>query len=192
MARWKSARPRKPQGFFRLNGKPWGRNNVLADYAYIQSRLLRGDINYRLSMAYLEFQNVASPGDPADEVVFDFADGVEYFTALSGSSDRDYIRATLTVSEPTIADGMSALFPKGNKINAYAVSNGIVGVNGKPFSESDNSVICAVAVVATPDKDDPTQDLIYSRWSAGASQQWAKVDDQKITMEWELVFPEQV
>lgn len=190
MARWKD-RLRKPQGFFRINGKTWHANNILADYAYIQARLLRGDTNYKLAVAYLEFQNVDSPGDPADEVAFDFSDGVEYYTGLSGSADRDYIRAPLTVSEPTIEDGMSAIFPKGNQILTYAASNGIVGVHGKPFTEDDNSVICGVAIVATPDKNDPTQDLIYARWSAAEEDQWAKVDGQKITIEWSLPFPAQ-
>lgn len=180
---------RKPQGFVRLNGLPWSKNAVLADYAYITGRLLRGDVNYRLSLAYLEFQNVSSPGDPADEVTFGFSDSVEYYTALSGSSDRDYIRAPLTVSEPSIETGMEETFPKGNKINAYAVTSGIVGVNGKPFSESANSVICSIAIVATPDRDDPTKDLIYARWNADDSKQWAKVDGQQITLEWELPFP---
>lgn len=192
MARWKpNQHPRKPQGFFRVNGKLWHKNNVMADYACITARLLRGDINYRLSMAYIEFQNVASPGDPADEIVFDFSDGVEYFTGLEDSPNRDYIRAPLTVSEPSIEDGMEDVFPNGNKILAYATSNGIVGVHGKPFTEAANSVVCAVAIVATPNKDDPTQDLIYARWSAAEAAQWPKVDDKKITIEWELPLPAQ-
>jgi hypothetical protein len=186
MARHIQAAIRKPQGYFRLNGKPWSANNVLADYAYILGFLLRGDRNFRLSTAYIEFQNVASPGDPADEIVFDFADGVEYYTGIGGS--RDYLRAPLTLSEPYIQSGQELLFPKGNAIKGYATTNGIMGVNGLPFSETDNSVVCSVAIVATPDKDDPTQDLIFARWSATGAEQWAKVDGQQITAEWELPF----
>lgn len=187
MARWRNQH-RKPQGFFRFGGKKWTKNSLQADYAFVLGMLLGGHKEYALTTAYLEFQNVASPGDPADIITFDFTEGVEYYIGLSASADRDYLKVPLVLGRPTVDAANAAIFPKGNDIRGFAVSNGIVGVHGKPFSENDNSVLCAAAVVATPDINDPTQDLIFARWSAAEEDQWPAVDGKQTTVNWKLPF----
>lgn len=166
---------------------PWKNNLLMADYAFILGMLLRGDRGYRLATAYIEFQNVASPGDPADAVVYDRTESAEYYASLASSPDRDYLRVPFVLGEPQLDDEEN--FPRGNLLLGFAVSDGATGVHGKTFSEGANSVVAGAAVVATPDRDDPTQDLIFSRWYLDEPDQWPKTGTQQTTIEWRLPLP---
>ena len=110
------------------------------EYATITSNLLAGTgLNYRIGGMYLEFENVASPGDTVTVPTFDRTRNVSYYNNLSGSSDRDYLRVDL--SSATISSTDTTNFPQGNSVLFSARSAGLTGVHGKTFSDTANSVI---------------------------------------------------
>lgn len=176
------------RGMFRLKpDRIWSPNTIMADYAVILGNLLRGDRRYRAALAYIEFENVDNPGDPASAISYGFTEDVSYYTGLSSSLNRDYLRVPFILGEPELDD--TEAFPKGNLVRGYGRSNGSTGVHGKPFSSGANSVVCGVAIVASPAPEDATQDLILSRWyAASEDEQWAKETGQEVTAEWQLVF----
>jgi len=164
----------------------WNNNLVTYEFAAISANLLAGTgLNYRIGGMYLEFENVASPGDTVTVPTFDRTRGVSYYNNLAGSADRDYLRVDLSAA--TISSTDSTDFPKGNSVLFSARSAGLTGVHGKTFSDSANSVIYGAALVSFVDGNDATQDLIYSAAYLSAANQQAKLATSQIGVEWELI-----
>ena len=164
----------------------WANNLVVYEYATITSNLLAGTgLNYRIGGMYLEFENVASPGDTVTVPTFDRTRNVSYYNNLSGSADRDYLRVDL--SSATISSTDTTNFPQGNSVLFSARSAGLTGVHGKTFSDTANSVIYGAALVSFVDGNDATQDLIYSVSYLTASQQQPKLSTSQVGVEWELI-----
>lgn len=142
-----------------------------------------GDTRYRLSHAYIEFANVDDPDEPVAATDFARDDGQTYYQELSESVDRDYLRVPLlTTPRITVADGYSGLFPAGlgNVLTFYTQTSGTVGQHGKPFSHLSNSKVIGVAIVATPDANDPSQDLIFYRGYLDPEQQVVKTQSGNV------------
>jgi hypothetical protein len=165
----------------------WSPNLVVYEWATIVGNLLNGTgLNYRIGGMYLEFENVATPGDTVTAPAFDRTRDVSYYTGLSGSSDRDYLRVGLTATQLTSSD--SSLFPGGNKCTFFSRSSGTTGVHGKTFSDSVNSVIFGASLVAYVNSTDATQDLILSSMYFDAADQQAKLSTSQVGLEWELTL----
>lgn len=164
----------------------WRKNLVMYDWAAIVARLLTGDVNYKLGAMYIEFENVASPGDPVAVPTYGRDDGKSYYDGLAGDPARDYLRVPIFATGRTSSD--ETLFPLGNVLNLYARTAGVVGVNGLPFTGAANSTVFGAALVATPDFADQTQDLIFSRFYCEEEEQQGKSDNGQIASEWELVL----
>lgn len=187
--------PPVPKGrarFYRINDRnkrsrvgPWKPNQVLYEWATIVAQsLLNGGIQYRIGGMYIEFANVASPGDVVPVPSFTRADGSDYYNALAGSPDIDYLRVPLTAGVLNTTD--MTLFPKGNLPTFIARTQGAVGVHGKPFSDVHNSTVFGAALVAFPDFSDQTQDLIFSRFYVATNQQLIKTPTSQIGIDWEI------
>jgi hypothetical protein len=122
---------------------------------------------YGIATVYLEYANVAAPGDTVTPPSFSRNDGVAYYASLAGDPTKDYLR--LPALPPAIdvdpADLGTAVFAPGtgNRLTVLAQSAGSAGVNGKPFSIGANSTIIGAAVVASPAPADPTQDILFAR-----------------------------
>jgi len=166
-------------------------NLVMLDAACIMSRLLSGDPAFKIGAMYIEFENVANPGDTAVIPSFTHDESVEYYLGLSGQFD--YFRVRL-VSTPalTVVPGSQDFFTgtgdKFNRVSFFAQTGELIGVNGLPFSASHNSKVKGIALVATPKWEDQTRDLIYGRSYFSAGNQIAKRDSHHIAIHWNQDF----
>ena len=80
------------------------------------------------------------------------------------------------------------LYPKNNVVNFFAQTAGTSGVHGKPFSDTNNSKVFGMALVAAVDELDPTKDIIISRFYLPTTQQQLKAPNTQIGVEWRLQF----
>lgn len=164
-------------------------NDFLYEWATIVGNLLlRRGLNYGIGGMYLEFENVGSPGDPVSAPGFtrDADQARPYYDNLALSADRDYLRVPLVSGALGSSDGTK--FPKGNRVSFFAQSGGEEGVHGKPFSAAANSVVFGGALVAFVAEDDPTQDLVLSRFYAAVDRQQAKTDSAQVGLEWQVTL----
>lgn len=135
---------------------------IQEDAGLILAKLLSGDTRYQLSAIYVEFENVADPGDPVTppEAV-PASEGVDYYESLSETVNRDFVR--VPISFPALIDTDETLYDKPNRYSIVVDVPAGVGVHGRTFNSAANSKVFGLAIVATPDWDDRTQDLIFSR-----------------------------
>lgn len=167
----------------------WHHNDILYEWGALVGRLLlRQGLNYGIGGMYIEFANVASPGDPVTppDVSRDAGQGVDYYNDLSTSPDFDYLRVPLIAG--TIDSSDQTRFPKGNQLTFFAQTSGVEGVHGKPFSDVNNSVAFGGALVAFVDDSDFTQDLVLSRFYFSVDEQMAKLATGQIGYEWKLLL----
>jgi hypothetical protein len=161
------------------------KNLVLYQWAEITSKLLTlGDSRYRIGGMYLEFQNVASPGDPVSPPIFDRTRTVQYYDDLAGNANTDYLRVPLIGSQ-TLSTGSGLT---NNEIVFFARSSGVVGVHGKPFSYAANSVVFGASLVAFVDATDATQDLLFSSFYFDVADQQQKLATSQVGIEWDLTL----
>lgn len=126
--------------------------------ADVLARILAGDETYAPGAMFFEFENTAGapsvPTPARDE-------GIEYYLdTLALSATKDYVRAPL-VNTPAISASGSDY--SGNQVTFFAITAGAVGVHGKTFDFSANSKVYGVALAATPEPTQYTQDLLFSR-----------------------------
>lgn len=165
---------------------PWKSNLTLYDWASAQVMMLQRRSEYGIAGFYFEFQNVASPGDPADIPGYGRTGGISYYNDLSSSPDKDYLRVKSGIA--TIYNEDATRYSLGNVVRFFGVSEGETGVHGKEFSEDANSVIMGVAVVVMPDDGDPTQDIVYGRYYPTEEEQQPKQANRQIGVQYDLAF----
>lgn len=172
----------------RVPATPRRRNLIMYSWGTIVGNLLlAADRGYRVAGMYLEFENVASPGDPAAPPSYGRGDGIEYYGDLGLSADRDYVRVALISG--TLESSDEASFPEGNRPVFFAQSQGAVaGVHAKEFSESANSLVFGAALVAMRDEADSSQDLILSRFYFAEAEQQPKLSTSEVGVEWEITL----
>lgn len=166
---------------------PWVPNLALKQWATIVGTLLlEGRINYRIGAMYIEFANVASPGDTVAAPTFDRtpASAISYYNGLSTSSNKDYLRVPITAGILDTTDVANC--PTGDTPSWFAMTQGVEGVHGKPFSNVNNSTVYGAALVATVDEADPTQDLVFSRFYLPTNQQLLKLATSQIGLQWQV------
>lgn len=168
---------------------PFRSNTVLYEWGAIVGKLLlKQGLQYGIGGMYIEFENVADPDDPvaAPTVERDPEMGVEYYDGLALSSDRDYLRVPLIAGTLNSSDDDD--FPKGNEPTFFAQTSGLTGVHGKTFSDSSNSKVFGAALVAFPNEDDPTQDLVFARFYFDVEDQQVKLATSQIGIEWPITL----
>ena len=185
-----------PVGFVRLYSvepnkvmpiTSWQPNTVLYEWAAIAAQLLTtGEKQYRISGMYIEYENVASPGDTVTMPSYgrEPAAGIDYYNGLAGSPVRDYLRVPLVSAQVLSTDEVD--YPKGNQPAFFAQTSGVVGVHGLPFSEANNSKVFGAALVAIVDEADATRDLVFSRFYLSTSLQQLKLASSQIGLEWKI------
>jgi hypothetical protein len=150
-----------------------------------------GRPDYHVSAMYIEYENVATPEDPiTEDSEFGRSLGIEHYNAMVGN--RDYLRVALTL-EPTldISTGYAEYFTpgeNGNQLTFFAQSSGTVGVNALSFSHTVNSKVYAVALVATPDFNDRTKDVVFARTVFDVEDQITKEASSQIGITWDIAF----
>jgi hypothetical protein len=141
---------------------------------FLEARCLGfGDPAYRISAAYLEYQNLSDPSTVIATPTPAFNDTIAYYAGL-GTAGADFLRVPLQVS-PTIGiiPGNEAFFSagQGNELAFLIQSTGTTGIFGTPFSAGSNSKVYGVALVATPVPNDQTQDILFARaYYSGSAQ----------------------
>lgn len=168
-------------------------NQIQYSWGYIAAQTIgSGKLSYKIAGLYIEYENVASPGDSVTVPSFGRDEGLEYYDDLQSSGSRDYLRVPLLQNPLVgIATGYEDYFTPGvdgNKITIFAQTQGIEGVHGKTFSDSVNSKVFGAAAVATPVFADPTQDVIFARSYYPVSEQTLKEPSSQLGISWEFSF----
>ena len=160
-------------------------NLVLFQWAKITTKLLTSGLaNYRIGGMYLEFENVASPGATVTPPALDRTRDVTYYNSLASSSTKDYLRVPMTATQ-ILSAGENLT---DNLIVFFARSSGVVGVHGKAFSDAYNSTIYGISLVAFPDINDTTKDLLFSSHYFETTEQKQKEANSQIGIEWQLTL----
>lgn len=182
----------------RVDGEIWTpvagpiQNTVLYDWGFIAAKALgHGEAIYRINAMYIEFSNVAAPGNAVNVPTFSRDEGVSYYNSLSGSND--YLRVPLIgLPSITIETGFESFFTAGvdgNLLTFHAQTAGTVGVKQDlPFSDTVNSKIFGGALVAAPVFADSTQDIVFSRSYFASADQTLKQASSQVGITWELPF----
>ena len=155
-------------------------NLILRQWGQALGKLLAtGNQKYRIAGMYLEFENVAAPGDPVSVPTFDRDRTVTYYDDLAVSAVRDYLRVPLFLATYTdAADGTVCTY--------FARSSGAIGVHGKTFSDTVNSTIFGASLVSFVDPTDATQDLLISSYYFDVPDQQQKLSTSQVGLEWLL------
>lgn len=151
--------------------------------------LATGNLAYRVSAMYIEFENVASGGDAVTIPTYTRAEGQEYYEGLAFVADRDFIRASLLLPAAiTVEEGYEDYMPanEGNLLTFYTQTQGTVGYHGTTFSNAVNSKVFGAALVVTPFPDDPTKDIVVARTYLSAPNQVLKIASSQIGLTWGL------
>lgn len=158
---------------------------IVYDYAAIIGGLVAGKYPHGQWGAYFEFANVATPPTTVAEPAIELSDGIEYYSDLSLTVDRDFLRVTSLLGSVTSTDGD---FPRGNKLNVIAQTVGDTGVHGRPFASGSNSLLYGVALVFMPDVDDRLQDLLLYRHYYPTAEQRVKSAGEQMTAAINIAF----
>lgn len=151
-----------------------------------------GNRSYRVSGLYIEYENMGDPDDAITPPDFERSAGIEYYSDLVYSATRDYLRVPLIQSPLLgIEAGYEGIFTEGetgNKLTFFTQTQGTTGVHGKTFSDSANSKVFGVALVAIPTFQDSTKDVILARTYFDAADQVAKLPSSQIGVSWDVSF----
>jgi hypothetical protein len=166
------------------------KNLILYNGADILAKLISGASGYHISTMYMEFVNLAAPGDPVVIPTFDRSGGTDYYDSLSASADADFLRVPLQIAA-TLSSSDEDVYAH-NKVTLMGVSEGTQGFHGKTFGSSANSVVRGAALVAAPDQTDQSRDLVFSRVYAGGVSGWAEAIEKEagtqIAVTWTIRF----
>lgn len=140
-------------------------NSRLYSWGWAASRLFQGDASFKIATLYVEFKNVASPGDAITNPTFQRQDGLDYYEDLASSPNTDYLRLRVGMPTVDVVPGYESYFRpgEGNMLIYTASTGGAVGVHGKPFSAEANSKVYGAALAASPFINDRTQDVLIAR-----------------------------
>lgn len=132
--------------------------------ADILARLLAGDIDYKPAAMFFEYENTAgTPTPPAPTRDEDIS---YYLSDLPLTPNRDYLRIPLVVAPALTA---SSADYAGNQVTFFALTSGTTGIHGEAFDSTSNSKVYGVALAATPEPTQYTQDWLFSRSYSGFS-----------------------
>ena len=166
---------------------PWRHNLVVYEWGAIVANLLAsGDSNYHINGMYLHFGNVAHSGDKVTIPDVTREWNADYYHDLSALSTVpvDYLWAPMAAANVTSSNVLT--YPKGNRVNFFACSQGVAGLNGLGFRDDLYSTVFGVALVAMRDSTDRSQDLVLSAAYYEADDQQAKLPSSQIGVQWQL------
>lgn len=178
---------RPPIGFAIL-GENKKRNQTQTGYSLAAVRLFGfADVTYKPAAIYIEFENVADPEDPVSVPEgFATGEGLEYYDGLSG--DRDFVRVPILL--PPYADiDPDTLSNQLNRLRWLAETTEVEGLGGLDFTSDANSKIYGLALVATPDWDDQSKDIILGRRYYEAEDQFVRPAVGGVRVGWSQTYP---
>jgi len=127
--------------------------------ADVLARALAGDADYVAGAMLFEYENTAgTPTIPSPQR----SEGINYYLDdLALSATKDYIRVPLVI--PAGFSSSDSTKYGGNQATFFAITSGTTGIHGRGYSQSDNSKVYGVGLVATPTPTQYTSDLLFSR-----------------------------
>ena len=140
----------------------------------------------QINMLYMEFNNggaLAIDPDPAD--------GRAYYAGLEtdGNDDHGYLRIPL-LGAPELTSSDETKFVS-NQVTFNAQTQGSAGLRGATeFSTAAGSIVFGIALVAAPDVDDASQDLVFSRSYDFTPH--VKLANEEVSIGWKHTFPEEI
>lgn len=148
-----------------------------------------GDTRYRVRAMYIEYENT---NQPIVVPTCERDSGADYYQDLVNSGTRDFLRVPLLLS-PGISrsnhfDGVILDAQEGNRLTFAAQTQGNTGFHGKPFSAAASSTAFGVALVATPQFDDPSKDIVFSRTYLPPEKHVVKQASEQLGIMWEILF----
>jgi len=161
------------------------RNLILYSGADVLALMASGAPGFHVATMYMEYENLADPGDTPSIPSYDRTGGIAYYNGLSASPNKDFLRIPITVS-PSLSSSDDAIYD-GNVVTFFAVSEGLAGFHGKPFGPSSNSAVYGAGLVASPDPSDQTQDRVFARTYTGIGK-ILKETGFEIGITWQLRF----
>jgi hypothetical protein len=169
--------------FGKMYQEEFGHNIVTYEGIDLLGKLLAGS-DLKVNTMYMEFTN--NPTVPS--ISPDPADGRSYYAALdSGGSDSDYLRIPLG-SETSLSSTDDTKYET-NKATFFGMSTGqTAGRGGKVFGT--NSKVYGVALVAAPDPNDASKDIVFSRSYDFTAK--TKQVDEEISIIWSHVFGDEM
>ena len=141
------------------------KNTLLYSAATIMPQLLAGNTNYKLGAMYLEFKNGTDGSHLPSIPTYDRTGGIAYYNGLEAfgtSPILDYLRIPL-IMVPTFTNSDSSGNYTGNIVTFFATSTSLTGRWGRTFNQTQKSAVYGVAIAATPDINDPSQDIVFAR-----------------------------
>jgi hypothetical protein len=157
---------------------------VVYEWGAVVSRLLaQGDIRYKISAMYLEFNN-GTP--PLTVPSLDRTRTANYYHTLV---DNDYVSVPIRSALVEASD--ETLYPNGNRIVWTAKAGGDVleGVaHSLEFGSDAGSVVIGAALVSQLDEDDPSQDLVLCSFYFDEDEQQPKLSTSEIGVDWQLTL----
>lgn len=152
--------------------------------------------SYNISAVYFEYENVLTPETTVVEPQsFSKTLNIDYYNTISVTPNRDYLRVPIIVAPQfSTASGYAGLLPTNqqfNQLTFFAQTTGTSGMSGRSFGANVGgraSKIYAAALVAAPDLDDPTKDVVFSRTVFSADNQVIKDASAQIGITWSVAF----
>lgn len=141
------------------------RNLVLYSGADIMALLIAGTPGFHVSTMYMEYENLADPGDTPSIPTYDRTGGIGYYNGLSSSPNKDFLRVPITVSSDVSSS--DEILYEGNVVTFFAVSEGLAGFHGKTFGPSSNSAVYGAGLIVSPEPNDQSLDRVFARTYTG-------------------------
>ena len=176
-------------------------NQIQYTWGYVAAKALglrpeSGQANYNISAVYFEFENVISAETAVVEPqTFLRSVGLPYYDGLGAMFNRDYLRIPMVVAPQfSTSSGYASLLPteqQTNQLTFFAQTEGTSGINGKGFGSNVSgkiSKIYAASLVAAPDIDDPTKDIVFARTVFNTENQVLKDASSQIGITWTIAF----
>lgn len=128
------------------------------------AKQMRGDNTHPINCIYIEFENVADPGDTVAVPTASTNEGLEYYNNLG--ADRDFVRAAIVgLPDLSISSGLGAYFGdgEGNTLTFVSITAATAGELGRDFDNTSNSKVYGLALVCAPDWQDRSKDILIQR-----------------------------
>lgn len=175
--------------------RPWIPNDLVVSAGHlVMQAIAKRDVNYGLSVMYIEFENMEDAETPASIPDIDPND-LDYYNDLSSSPSRDFLRVLINENPTTfMVDGYETLLPEDmpNGAIMYAsTGSASAGVHGKPFNAGSFSRVSGLAIAAGPDPDDRSQDILYARAYYEGEAQWLVQGSIQLLVPYRILFVEE-
>lgn len=170
-------------------------NQLQYDWAAIAGKCIAvGDLDYRLSGMYLEYQNVAAPENPATLPDTSRSTTQAYYAGLASVPNRDFLRLPFATVPATSRDGafvshFASQTNLGNVYTCQVITTGVAGYHGTPFATAGvNSKIAGLALVAMPLPSSQAADLLFARLPLSAPEQILFSAGAQKLVRWHIAF----